>query len=435
MNYFLALVIWAVLSLGTAAQSLYFPPKTGTTWDTLSPQSLNWCPNEISQLYTYLDSIDTKAFIVLKDGRIVLEKYFDSHNVNTIWPWNSAGKTITSFLVGIAKQSGALHLNDTTSKYLGPGWTSCTSGQEDQIRVWNQLTMTTGLDDNVADKYCTLDTCLLFKAPAGTRWAYHNAPYTLLDEVINTATGQSLNAYVLNKLKVPTGITGSFVSAGYNNVYVSNARSMARFGLLILNRGIWNGDTLLSDSTYEYSMRNSSQSINPSYGYLWWLNGKSSYRLPSSQFTFSGWLNPNAPADMFAAWGKDGQIINIVPSQNLVWIRMGNAPDGSPIPNLLNNRIWNYLNRLNCATINLDEQPRSQFQISPNPTFGHFSLTARDEVSDVALLNHLNQVVKQWYRPDLSEAFSIEGLSSGVYFVRLTLANGDVRYARLIKND
>jgi len=435
MKHFLLLFICAAFSLSTAAQVLYFPPKTGTTWDTLSPQSLNWCPNEISDLYAYLDSNDTKAFMVLKDGRVVLEKYFDTHNVYSLWPWNSAGKTITSFLIGIAQQDSALSLNDTSSKYLGPGWTSCTPSQEDHIRVWNQLTMTTGLDDNVADKYCTIDTCLLFKAQAGTRWAYHNAPYTLLDEVINTATGQNLNAYTLSKLKVPTGMTGTFVTAGFNNVYVSNARSMARFGLLILNHGIWDGDTLLSDSTYEFSMRNSSQFINPSYGYLWWLNGKSSYRLPTSQFNFNGWINPNAPPDMFAAWGKDGQLINIVPSQNLVLIRMGNSPDGNPIPNLFNNKIWKYMNRLDCATIQLDEYVSPEFNINPNPTTGNFNVSSNEELHDVTVFDHVHRVVRTWQNPIKSDSFSIADLPNGLYFVRFTSSFGETGYQRIIKTN
>jgi CubicO group peptidase (beta-lactamase class C family) len=110
--------------------------------------------------------------------------------------------------------------------------------------------MTSGLDDGVPDHFCTLDTCLIYKADAGTRWAYHNGPYTLLDEVVEQATGQTLNAYTTQKLKNPTGMTGAFVPVGYNNVYFSNARSMARFGLLMLNQGNWNGNPIMTDQAY-----------------------------------------------------------------------------------------------------------------------------------------------------------------------------------------
>jgi CubicO group peptidase (beta-lactamase class C family) len=169
--------------------------------------------------------------------------------------------------------------------------------------------MTSGLDDGVTDHHCTLDTCLTYLADAGTRWAYHNGPYTLLDAVIENATGQTLNAYTTQKLKIPTGMTGLFYTSGYNNVFVSKPRSMARFGLLILNNGNWNGNQIMTDATYFNEMINTSQQLNESYGYLWWLNGKPSYMLPGLQFQFQGSLNPNAPDDMVAAMGKNGQFL------------------------------------------------------------------------------------------------------------------------------
>lgn len=433
MRYLLAIAASTSVWLGASAQSLYFPPNSGTTWDTLSPQSLQWCSSAISDLYAFLDSNDTKAFIVLKDGKIVLEQYFGSHTSNSVWPWNSAGKTITSFLVGIAQEEGHLSINDSTSAYLGQGWTQSTPSQEREIHIWHQLTMTSGLDDAVADPFCTLDTCLSFKANAGTRWAYHNAPYTLLDNVIQGATGTSLNSFAQQKLKVPTGMTGGFVSIGYNRVYVSTARSMARFGLLILSNGIWNGDTLLRDSVFKAAMRSPSQSINPSYGYLWWLNGKSSYRLPSTQFNFQGWLNPSAPADMIAAWGKDGQMINVVPSQNLVVVRMGNAPDGNALPNQFNNQLWDYLNLLNCGLIGTVELAQSLPYIWPNPVRDNFHLHSSENVSRVDVVNVAGQTVCSWEPPTADAPYTVTGLSPGSYVVRIKLFNGEIHHCKFTK--
>ena len=56
---------------------MYFPPVNSNTWDTISPLQLGWCDNKIDSLYQFLDSTDSKAFILLKDGKIVLEKYFN----------------------------------------------------------------------------------------------------------------------------------------------------------------------------------------------------------------------------------------------------------------------------------------------------------------------------------------------------------------------
>jgi hypothetical protein len=91
-------------------------------------------------------------------------------------------------------------------------------------------------------------------------------------------------------------------------------------------------------------MISTSQNLNLSYGYLWWLNGKTFYMLPQTQLVFPGALNKDAPQDMFAALGKNGQLLNIVPSKNLIVVRLGNAPDNSLVPTILNNQIWQRLN-------------------------------------------------------------------------------------------
>ena len=293
---------------------------------------------------------NSKAFIVLKDGKIVLEKYFGSFTKDSVWYWASAGKTITGFLVGKAQENGYLSIHDTSSKYLGQGWTSCILAQENNIHIRNQLTMTTGLDDGVTDNHCTTPPCLNYLAPAGTRWAYHNAPYTLLEKVLTTATGQSINAYTQTALKTKTGITGAWFTVGYDNVFYSKPRSMARFGLLLQNKFKWGTDTLLHDTAYIHQMLNTSQLYNYGYGYLCLLNGKGSYMVPTAQIILPGSYAPAAPADMYAAIGKNGQIVSITPSKGLVVVRMGDDPGEGEVPFLLCDKIWQNLNYVICNT-------------------------------------------------------------------------------------
>ncbi|MFN0202800.1 MAG: serine hydrolase [Bacteroidia bacterium] len=434
MKKVLTILAVFMAAMSSNAQSLYFPPTTGNTWTTLSPQSFNWCQERIDSLYNYLDINNTKAFILLKDGKIVLEKYFGTHTQSSPWQWASAGKTITSFMVGIAQQEGHLSINDTTSDYLGQGWTSCTPLQEEKITIRHQLTMTSGLDDGVPDPYCTLDTCLTYKANAGTRWAYHNGPYTLLDSVIESATGVTLNAYTTQKLKTPIGMTGTFFPSGYNNVFFSTARSMARFGLLILNKGNWNGNQIMTDTTYFNQMVNTSQTMNPSYGYLWWLNGKASYMVPSSQITLNGTLNPNAPNDMFAAMGKDGQFLNVIPSQNIVWVRMGEAPNGLPVPFLMNDKIWEYLNELECATSQIEEiKEHNTVQLFPNPSKESVNIQSRQVIAKVEVFNAQGQCVKSMNAQNKELSFSIQELASGLFWVKVSAANGQLWIGKLVK--
>lgn len=329
---------------------LYFPPIGSLDWATATPESLGWNTANIQPLYDFLKAQDTRAFIVLKNGKIVLEKYFGQNitgggafGQTSLWYWASAGKTLTGFIVGKAQQEGLLSINDKSSKYLGIGWTSAPMAKEALITVRHQLTMTTGLDDGVADVDNTTPASLQYKADAGTRWGYHNAPYTLLQKVVSNATGQAFTTYFETKLKSKIGMEGQWVSNGYLNIYYSTARSMARFGLLILNKAKWGSEDILGDSVYYNAMINTSQTINLSYGYLWWLNGKASAMAPGSQVVFPTSLTPNAPADMFAAMGKNGQLINVVPSKGLVVIRMGDNANNSAVSISLQNDLWEKL--------------------------------------------------------------------------------------------
>ena len=391
---------------------------------------MGWCPERIASMYTFLEQQNTKGFIVLKDGKIVLEKYFGTFTQDSLWYWASAGKTITSFLVGKAQEEGYLSINNKTSDYLGTNWTNCSLPQENNIKISNQLTMTTGLDDGVADNHCTLNSCLTYLADPGTRWAYHNAPYTLLEGVLENATGQPINTYTQLKLKNQTGITGFWTTIDADNLFISKVRSMARFGLLIQGGGMWNGTTLMNDSSYFSQMLNTSQSLNKSYGYLWWLNGKQSFMVPTSQLVFPGSYAPEAPADMFAGIGKNGQIVSIAPSQGLVVVRMGNQPDANEVPFILCNQIWQQINNLNCD-LALPNETKNNLVIVPNPANDRVNLSnLSDEPFEVFITDLLGHVVLHKYNPN---SFSVANLPKGIYF--LTVHQGSKKFTqKLIRN-
>lgn len=409
----------------TRAQSLYFPPLTGNEWATLSPDSLGWCQDKIEELYDYLDEKNTKAFIVLKNGKIVLEKYFGTFTADSTWYWASAGKSLTSFLVGIAQQEGFLDIDDATSVYLGEAWTSLTRDKEQLIKIRNQLSMNSGLDDLIPNRDCTLPECLLYRSDAGQRWAYHNAPYTLLDQVIESATQRNLNQYIFQKLTLTTGISGLYIPIEFNNVFFSRVRSMARFGLLMLNNGKWNNTPILTDSTFFHEMTNSSQELNPAYGYLWWLNGKSFFKVPGLQINFPGFLSPNAPADMYAALGKNGQFLNVVPSQNMVFVRMGNSP-GDDVPFLYNDSIWQYINELNCTLPDKKtEVAEKNFKLFPQPATENLNFERTGYTGNVSY-----QVFDINGQPVISgfeSPVDIKNLTPGMYFIEIRFLDGSIR--------
>lgn len=433
---FLLLIITFLLSNSELlSQNSYFPPNNASNWETIPPGQLGYCTDKIDSLYTFLENSNSKAFILLQDGKIVLEKYFGTFTSDSSWYWASAGKSLTAFLVGIAQRENHFSITDTSSKYLGVGWTNLSSNQEEKITIWNQLSMTTGLDDGVADHYCTIDTCLNYKADAGTRWAYHNGPYTLLDKIMENSTGANLNNYMNQKLSSSTGITGLFLPSGYNNLFFSKPRSMARFGLLMLNKGIWNGTDVLQDSNYFSNMINSSQNLNKSYGYLWWLNGKESYMLPSLQLVIPGSISPNAPSDMYAALGKNGQIINVAPSKNLVWIRMGNDPGVGEVPTAFNDEVWKKINNLTCTVNSKELKQVNHTSIYPNPFKQELNIIniGDQTISQVTIYNNINQVVYnlQSYNSQLN--VNTSSFPAGTYHVKITGEDGKSTHQQVIK--
>ena len=308
----------------TPTETIYFPSLTGTIWETKSIASLGWKQPAVQPLLDYLELKHTKGFIILVNGRIVMENYFNGHSETTNWYWASAGKTLTSTLTGIAQQEGILNINNKVSQYIGTGWTSETLAQENLVTCKNLLTMTSGIED-IANGDDVSSANLQYKADAETRWAYHNV-YVKLQDVIAQASGQSWNTYFNTKLRDKIGMDGVWFQSGNNSVYGSTTRSMARFGLLMYNKGKWNNTVILNE-TYFREATSTSQNINLSYGYLWWLNGKSSYHLPQSQQTIPGSIIPTAPNDMFMALGKNDQKIYVIPSKKMVIIRMGDAAD------------------------------------------------------------------------------------------------------------
>lgn len=328
-------------------ETMYFPPSDGSsTWETKSVAAMGWNQNAVQPLVDYLTAKNTKSFIVLVNGRIVMEYYLNGHSATTPWYWASAGKTLTATVTGIAEQEGLLNTNNKVSDYLGTGWTSAPLAKENLITCKHLLSMTSGLNDALGDDVSPAN--LQYVADAGTRWAYHNV-YVKLQDVVAAASGQNWTTYFNTKLRDKIGMTsGAWIQSDGLSVYWSTSRNMARFGLLALNKGKWNGNVVLNE-TYFNAATTTSQTINQAYGYLWWLNGKSSYHLPGLQLQFPGTLIPNAPSDMYCALGKNDQKIYVIPSKKMVIIRMGEVSDpDNPTFALsgFDNELWGKINLL-----------------------------------------------------------------------------------------
>jgi CubicO group peptidase (beta-lactamase class C family) len=372
-------------------------------------------------MYAYLEARHSKGFMLLKDGKIVLEKYFGTFTADSGWYWASAGKSLTATLVGIAQQENLLNINNTVSSYLGNGWTSAPVNKESLITVKHLLAMTSGLNDDPPSPCGNEDTaasCLLYLADAGTRWSYHTGAYKKLQAVVSTTSGMTYTVFTNNRLANRIGMAGFWL----NGVYYSRLRSMARFGLLISNNGVWSSDTILRDFNYFTDMTHSSQSFNQAYGYLWWLNGQSSLMAPGLQTVFQRELFANGPDDMICALGKNDQKIYIAPSRGLVVVRMGDAAYSSVLAfSDFDNELWAYINNLSCTVTNITdaENYEDAVRVYPNPVQAYFTIELPKEKINLKITDCSGRVITELHNVSGTSTIDCSQYNSGVYFLQV----------------
>ena len=300
----------------------YFPPLDGTAWDTIAPAQLGYDTAALTAALDWAGTQQSTAVVILWRGRIVAERYWRGWTMSKDSIIASATKSVISTIAGELVKEGRLTLDNSVTSYLGAGWSRSPS-TESRITVRHLLGMMSGLDDS-----------LKFVAQPGTRFYYNTPAYYQLDAVLEAASGQRVpalsKAMLFDRIGMNTANWKFNLDVGEMGLILScSARDMARFGLLALNRGRWNGTPILADSAWYAAAWHQVPPDNGGYGLLWWLNGSSSYRIPGSYLlpTVPGPLFPAAPADLVAALGKGDKKIYVIPSLELVVVRHGNEAD------------------------------------------------------------------------------------------------------------
>jgi CubicO group peptidase (beta-lactamase class C family) len=307
----------------TRAAPQYFPPTGG--WEVVDPASVGWDPTALQSALDFGGERASRAMVIAVGGRVVAQQSWGV-DLGFARDIASAQKSVTALLVGNLVAADRLAVTEPVVTYLGPGWTKTTPAQEREITVRHLLTMTSGLTDD-----------LRFEAGPGTRWRYNTNAYQELPSVVEAVAGNTIDAVTRAELFDPIGVSsasgwrdrlglGRFATDGNGRRIqglLMTAPDMARVGLLVARRGDWNGRSVLKDPRYLATALDSSQDLNPSYGYLWWLNGKSAHVLPGPPVRRPGPIIPTAPADLVAALGKDDQKIYVCRSLDLVVTRIG----------------------------------------------------------------------------------------------------------------
>lgn len=308
------------------ALAVSFPSASGA-WETISPTRIGWDSVALTQALDWAGTQRSSAVVVLWRGRIVAERYWRGWNAGTDSIIASAGKSVLSALIGQLRTEGRLQLTDTVSRLIGAGW-SRSPLTEPRIVLRDLLTMSSGLDDSLQ----------LVAAP-GQRFYYNNPAYYQLFQVVVRATGQDINTASRARLFDRIGMAGTWrlnIDTGEPGFILSlTARDMARFGLLAMSYGRWNGASVV-DSSWMAQAFQQGPPDNAGYGYLWWRNGGSSYRIPGPYIlpSVAGMLIPSAPTDLVAALGKGDKKIYVSPKLGLVVVRHGEEADangGNPL--------------------------------------------------------------------------------------------------------
>jgi len=285
--------------------------------------------------------IRTDGVVVIRGGKIVFEKYARGYTRETphlIW---SAAKSFTSALVGIAVAEGRFKLTDPAHKY----YPSLKDGMKSEITVEHILQMSSGLDWNEGYEASPLDSSVIamlytagrgnmphftagfrLRHRPGTRWYYSSGDTNMLSGILRkTLSEDEYQNYPWKKLFEPIGMknvtferdrAGHFVGSSY--VYAP-PRDLAKFGFLYLNNGEWNGKQILPEGWVTYSRTlapayNGHPVAGEAYGAQWWQNAKTAS-------TQAPW--PDAPLDTYVAMGHWGQRIYVIPSLDIVAVRVG----------------------------------------------------------------------------------------------------------------
>ena len=284
---------------------------------------------------------NTRAIVVVHAGKIVGERYAPGWTKDTPQISWSAGKSITAALVGITVQRGQLNVDDLApvKEWRVPG------DPRGQIRVRDLLRMSSGLDfANLglagpesftrANKHMRIyfDGLNVFEhavnqpqeiAP-NTQWRYRNSDPLTLGRIVREkveARGEDYLTFPQRALfdrigarnfVLETDAWGNFIMTGFD---YGSARDWARFGLLHLWDGVWQGQRILPEGWVRFVSTPAPADKSRGYGGLFWLNRGGAWK--------------GVPEDAFMASGHMGQYTMVIPSRDLVLVRLGPSPRGA----------------------------------------------------------------------------------------------------------
>jgi CubicO group peptidase (beta-lactamase class C family) len=276
-----------------------------------------------------LQKQESIAFLVIKDGKIDLEKYWGKGSIESSSNSFSMAKSIVATLIGIAMKENKI---DNVFQTVGDFYPEFNNVDKEKyfnhkLEIRHLLAMKAGLQWK-EDYYAISETSeayygsdiksqmlkLKVSEQPGEKFVYQSAATQLLALILEKATGMTLADYASEKLWKPLGAkmdaSWHVDDSGEELAFCcfnSNARDFARVGQLYLNKGSWNGNKLIPAPYIDISTVAGNN--QKSYGYHWWIK--------------------NAPVPSYRMQGFLGQYVVVIPSLNIVMVRLGHKTDES----------------------------------------------------------------------------------------------------------
>jgi CubicO group peptidase (beta-lactamase class C family) len=309
----------------------YNPPEDYS--DGLEVSTLNSVGLNTGSMEFMVDDINSNKYgvihsvLIIKDGKLVFEEYFNGFDKDYLHDLASVSKSICSALIGIALENQFINSADDPIQTYLPEYTDIDWSEKGNITLHHLLTMSSGLSwDEWTTRYDDPDNLFvnMEKSPdpvefvlnrplihePGTFFTYNTGLPLVLGKIISNAANMNLDTFAIHYLFEPLGIGEHHWYIYGNNTYSIGSglkltsRDMAKFGLLYLNKGVWNGEQIVTE---EWIIQSTNSYFSPwygtSYGYYWWkiplfLNGRQ--------------------IDEYSAHGRGGQFIFILPAYDMV---------------------------------------------------------------------------------------------------------------------
>ena len=323
-------------TIETAPPPYEFPHATGGTL----PAEVEYKDGDSTKLVALdklLESSGTHAFIVLKDGKLLDERYLNGYQRDSICISRSVAKSFTSALAGIAIDEGFIkNVNDPIANYLP----ELKDRGFDTITIRNLLTMGSGIRYRIAEMPWDEDALYFFHPsirqmllydteiaePPGQSFRYTDFNVGLLAIIIERTTHRTLSEYLQEKIWKPIGMeypalwSLDSVTDGFELSHVAlNARAIdfAKFGQLFLDGGKWSGKQIISEKWVKESTAPDRNDRRPWKTYPEWAEASGYYK-------YFWWGDTSGSGDyVYSAIGRWGQFIFVAPKANVVIVRTG----------------------------------------------------------------------------------------------------------------